>query len=98
MPPLLDHREDPGAWARELGISREAVELYLASDVIDLHIDSFIWTRIVGYDLTKRHGHGLLGARIYSQVDLPRIREACVTGGTWVITTNPFRGTRGRAA
>src|SRR5438132_1148875 len=53
-----DHREDPGGWARALRISREAVDLYLASDVIDLHIDSFIWTRVLGYDLTKRHGPG----------------------------------------
>ncbi len=94
---FVDHRSDPAAWARELGISREAVELYLASDVIDLHIDSFIWTRIFGYDLLKRHGHGALGARFYSQVDLPRIREAGVTGGIWVITTNPLRGPAGRA-
>jgi membrane dipeptidase len=91
-----DHRSDPSAWAAALGISREAVEIYLASDVIDLHLDSFIWTRIFGYDLTRRHGHGLLGARFYSQVDLPRIREACVTGGIWVITTNPLRGAAGR--
>ncbi|CAN5661104.1 hypothetical protein BH09MYX1_BH09MYX1_40790 [soil metagenome] len=94
---FVDHRKDPAAWARALEISREAVELYLASDVIDLHLDSFIWTRIFGYDLTRRHGHGLLGARFYSQVDLPRIREACITGGVWVITTNPLRDCAGRA-
>lgn len=94
---FVDHRSDPAAWAHELGISREAVELYLASDVIDLHIDSFIWSRIFGYDLTKRHGRGLLGARFYSQADLPRLREARVTGGIWVITTNPLRSPRGRA-
>ncbi|CAN5901895.1 dipeptidase [soil metagenome] len=92
-----DHRADPGAWATHLGISKEAVELYLASDVIDLHVDSFIWNRVFGYDLTRRHGHGLLRARGYSQVDLPRIREAAVTGAIWVITTNPLRGPRGRA-
>jgi len=93
-----DHRENPGAWADELGISRAAVDLYLASDVIDLHVDSFIWNRIWGYDLTKRHGHGLCGARFYSQVDFPRIKEAGVTGATWVITTNPVRTARGRSA
>jgi membrane dipeptidase len=93
---FADHRSDPESWARALGISREAVEIYLASDVIDLHIDSFIWTRIFGYDLTRRHGRGLLGARFYSQVDLPRIREAQVSGGIWVITTNPSRSARGR--
>ncbi|MEI8255987.1 MAG: membrane dipeptidase, partial [Deltaproteobacteria bacterium] len=93
---FTDHRSDPGAWARELGVSREAIDLYLASDVIDLHIDSFIWWRIFGYDLTRRHGHGLLGARFYSQVDLPRIREANVTGGIWSITTNPLRTAKRR--
>src|SRR5207302_341953 len=76
----------------------EAIDLYLGSDVIDLHVDSFIWTRIFGYDLTRRHGRGLLGACFYSQVDLPRLREARVTGGIWVITTNPLRGAEGRAA
>jgi membrane dipeptidase len=87
---FVDHRSDPGAWAASLGVSREAIDVYLASDVIDLHIDSFIWSRIFRYDLTKRHGHGLFGARFYSQVDLPRMREARVTGGIWSITTNPL--------
>ncbi len=86
-----DRRGDPGGWARDLGISREAVEIYLAGDVIDLHIDSFIWNRIFRYDLRKRHGLGLFGGRFYSQVDFPRIREAGLTGATWVITTNPWR-------
>jgi membrane dipeptidase len=95
---FTDHRIDPGAWARELGISSEAVACYLASDVVDLHIDSFIWWRIFRYDLLARHGHGALGARFYSQVDFPRIREAQVTGGTWVITTNPARDAAERAA
>ena len=58
----VDHRDDPGRWAGDLGISREAVELYLDADVIDLHIDSFIWTRVFGYDLTARHDRGLLAA------------------------------------
>ncbi len=97
MLPFADHRTDPAAWATQLGISREAIDLYLASDVIDLHIDSFIWTRVFGYDLTRRHGHGLFEASFYSQVDLPRIREAQVTGGIWAITTNPLRSSKARA-
>jgi len=87
----VDHRSDPAAWARSLGISREAVELYLATDVIDLHLDTFIWNRILRYDLRKRHGRGLFGARFYGMVDFPRAREAGLTGATWVITTNPWR-------
>ena len=94
---FVDHLREPARWATSLGISREAIDTYLASDVIDLHIDSFIWSRIFRYDLTKRHGHGLFGARFYSQVDLPRLREARVTGGIWSITTNPFQPSSRRA-
>ncbi len=85
------HRDDPGAWALELGISKEAVELYLASEVIDLHVDSFIWQRLLGRDITRRHGRGMFGGRFFGQADLPRLREAEVGGATWVITTNPLR-------
>ena len=88
---------DASAWARRLGISREAVEIYLAGDVIDLHLDSFIWTRLVGYDLRERHGLGPAGGRFFSQVDFPRVREARLTGATWVITTNPWRSAARRA-
>jgi len=94
---FADHRRDPAGWATALGISREAVDLYLGSDVIDLHIDSFIWTRVFGYRLDRRHGRGLLGGNLYSQVDLPRIREACIGGGVWSITTNPARRSAARA-
>ena len=92
-----DHRQDPAAWARELAISREAIELYLGSDVIDLHVDSFIWTRVAGYRLDRRHGRGVFGGRFYSQVDLPRVREARITGCVWSITTNPLRAEQRRA-
>jgi membrane dipeptidase len=97
MDGYVDHQKDPAGWASELAVSRAAIDLYLASDVFDWHIDSFIWHRVFGYDLTRRHGHGLFGARFYSQVDFPRIREAQVTGGCWVITTNPLRDAADRA-
>jgi len=66
-------------------------------EIIDLHIDTFIWNRILGYDLRKRHGRGPFGGRFFGQVDLPRLKEANVTGGIWSITTNPFRTASGRA-
>ena len=88
---------EPRRWAADLGISEEAVRLYLASDVLDLHLDSFIWNRILRWDLRKRHGGGLFGSRFYSMVDFPRVREARPTGAIWVITTNPLRSATGRA-
>ena len=99
-----NHREDPARWAHELGISLEAVQLYLASEVVDLHIDSFIWHRVFGYDLGKRHGaaeagsrRGWLGRSFWGHADLPRIREAQIGAAVWTITTNPVRSAAGRA-
>jgi membrane dipeptidase len=90
-------RPDPTQLAAHLNISRQAVDIYLNSDVIDLHVDSFIWTRLAGYALQKRHGPGLLRGRYFRQVDIPRIREAGIAGATWVITTNPWRTKKGRS-
>ena len=78
--------------------SEEALALYRASDVVDLHVDTFIWTRIFGYDLLRRHGRGLFGARFYGQADLPRLRAAGVGGAIWSITTNPMRRAARRTA
>ncbi len=88
--------ETPIECATRLGISHAAAELFQASDVIDLHVDSFIWNRIIGYRLDRRHGSGLLGGRFYSQVDLPRLRQVGIDGAVWVITTNPLRSASGR--
>ncbi len=74
----------------------EAESLYRSAEVIDLHLDTFIWTRLFGYDMHKRHGMGLFGGRFYSQTDFPRVLEAGLTGATWIITTNPFRRSRSR--
>jgi membrane dipeptidase len=87
---------DARTLSASLHISQAAAELYLTSDVVDLHLDTFIWTRVFGYDLTKRHGTGLLNARIWGQADLPRVLDSGLTGAMWVITTNPLRTRKGR--
>ena len=76
--------------------SAEALALYRDSEVIDLHLDTFIWTRIFGYDMRRRHGKGLLGRHVYSHTDMPRALDAGLTGATWIVTTNPFRPQRNR--
>lgn len=65
-------------------------------DLIDAHVESFLWTRMLGYDLTTAHGGGLLGGRLYSQVDVPRMLAAGMTGAVFSIATNPFRSAAGR--
>jgi membrane dipeptidase len=82
--------------AKRLQISRGAAELFQASEVIDLHIDSFIWTRLCGYRLDRRHTPGWFSARGCRQVDVPRLREVGISAATWVITTNPARSAQGQ--
>lgn len=91
-----DRTDDRRGWAKDLGISEGALDVYLGSEVVDLHLDTFIWSRVLGYDMCKRHGLGLLNGHFYRQVDLPRVREARLTGGMWSITTNPLRTSAAR--
>lgn len=82
-----------GRLARTHGVSVAAAELLLASDVIDLHLDTFIPPRLplVRYDLERRHAKGFLGGRFFGHLDLPRLYDSGLTGAMWSITTNPFR-------
>lgn len=67
------------------------------TDVIDLHVDSYIWVRAFGYRLDRAHEKNFLGGRYFGQVDLPRVRRVGISGAIWVITTNPLRSARGQA-
>lgn len=77
--------------AHVLGISREAVELWDGAEVVDAHVESFVWSRVLRYDLGRGHGPGLLGGCFYSQADLPRMVDAGVSGAVLSVATNPFR-------
>lgn len=66
-------------------------------DVIDLHLDTYIASRIARRDLQKRHRlGGPLDHRLYGMVDLPSAIDSGMTGGMWSITTNPFRPAKAR--
>jgi len=87
---------ESGSVAEELGVTEEAVELFRSSDAIDLHIESFVWRRIFGYDLNRAHRGGLFGRRFFGHADFPTARQIGLAGATWVISTNPARSARGR--
>jgi membrane dipeptidase len=74
------------------------VALFAASEVIDLHVDSFIWTRVFGYDIGKRHRPRIGRGYFYNQLDVPRLRSVGISGAIWVITTNPLRTGASRAS
>src|SRR5258706_13814061 len=95
--PLSQTSVDEATLSQALGISRAAAALHDEADVIDLHVDSFIWRRMFGYDFRRRHAAFTRGVML-SQFDLPRAREANINGATWVITTNPLVEARDREA
>lgn len=90
----VDHRRDPEAWARALGVSREACELLLDADFIDLHLDVEVPVRLFGYD-PSRH-HGARARPLFGHTDYPRLLEAGMSGAVYDLATNPFRTRRDR--
>lgn len=97
MKALDDFEEaSPAALVKALGISREAAELFIESDVLDLHIESYSFYRSFGYHPHKRHSGGLHRALLVGQSDLPRLLETGINGATWVITANPLRAPEDR--
>ncbi|MBV8878922.1 MAG: membrane dipeptidase, partial [Planctomycetaceae bacterium] len=64
--------------------------LHEDSIVIDLHTDSLIQARAVGYRLEARHHNPLLERLGFYHADLPRLREGGVTGQFFGVVTCPI--------
>jgi membrane dipeptidase len=56
-------------------VSDAARALHEEHPAIDLHADSLMWTRWLGYDLLKRHSAPLPRAAFGGHVDVPRMRD-----------------------
>ncbi len=82
--------------AKRAGVTLEAVQLLRSSEVVDLHIESYIPPRLWGFDLSKRHDGPPLGGRFFGHLDFPRALDGGLTGGMWSIATNVLRTARGR--
>ncbi len=89
---------DAAAWAATLDTSVEACELVAQSEYVDLHIDTFLWSRIFGYDPLVEHGRGIFDARYYGHLDIPRMERAGLGSAFWSITTNAARPAATRPA
>ena len=55
--------------------SAEARALHAAHPAIDLHADTLMWTRWIGYDLGTRHEAPLPRGAFFGHVDVPRLAE-----------------------
>ncbi|MDJ0852866.1 MAG: membrane dipeptidase [Myxococcota bacterium] len=79
------------AWPRSgsAALSQEALGLHRESAVFDLHIDTLLWQRFFGYDLTKRHEPWLPRSAFFSHMDLPRAAEAGLDGAVLGLVISP---------
>ena len=87
---------DDRTFAKQAGVSLDAVQLLRSSEVVDLHVESYIPPRLFGYDLTRDHGTGFSGGRLFGHLDFPRALEGGLTGAMWSISTNIARLPAGR--
>lgn len=55
--------------------SDEARAVHAAHPAIDLHADTLMWTRWIGYDLGARHEPFFPAAAFFGHVDLPRLHD-----------------------
>ena len=83
--------EDARDFAARASVSVEAVELLRASEVIDLHLETYIPPRLWGYDLHANHLGRFPWGYFFGHLDLPRVHSGGLTGAMWSIATNITR-------
>jgi membrane dipeptidase len=57
--------------------------------VLDLHIDTPLWMRLVGYDIGKRHRNRLPTSPVGCHFDLPRAAEGGLDAAVFGLVINP---------
>ena len=80
----------------DIGRIEEARALCQSSEIIDLHIDTLIPVRIWGFDPLAGRRRWPFGRFFFGHLDLPRSQRGGLSGAMWSITTNPYRGAKGR--
>lgn len=79
--------------------SADARAIHARHPAIDLHADSLMWSRWVGYDLLARHEPPLPMAALGGHVDVPRLVEGGIGAQFFGLVSLPLvPGTRGLAA
>lgn len=78
--------------------SDAAWELHRRYPPIDLHSDTLMWSRWIGYDMTKRHRLRLPKGAWLAQVDLPRLADAGMGAQFFGLVSLPVGSGRGCTA
>ena len=70
--------------------SDEARAIHAEHPPIDLHADTLMWSRWIGYDLHKAHEPPLPMAALGGHVDLPRMREGGMSAQFFGLVSLPL--------
>jgi membrane dipeptidase len=70
-------------------VPAEVAALHAECLVFDLHVDTLLWMRLLGYDVGKRHRPLFPSAAFAWQMDLPRAREGGLDGAVLGIVVTP---------
>ena len=70
-------------------VPEEIQALHDESLVFDLHVDTLLWMRLLGYDVAKRHRPVFPAAAFAWQMDLPRARDGGLDGAVLGIVVSP---------
>src|SRR5580704_16789298 len=73
-------------------VSQEARALHAEHPAVDLHADTLMWTRWMGYDLHARHTPPLPRKALFGHVDLPRMRDGGVGAQFFGLVSLPILG------
>lgn len=76
-----------------MAVSDEAKAVHASFPAIDLHADTLMWSRWVGYDLHARHTPPLPMAALGGHVDIPRMREGGMAAQFFGLVSLPLRET-----
>ena len=70
-------------------VSEDVLAFHRQSLVLDLHVDTLLWMRLLGYDIAKRHANLLPGSPFGWHMDLPRAADGGLDGAVLGLVINP---------
>ncbi len=75
--------------AAQASVPADVLAFHRDCRVLDLHIDTPLWMRLVGYDIGVRHRNWLPGSPFGWHLDLPRAAEGGLDAAVFGLVINP---------
>jgi membrane dipeptidase len=88
-------RRQPVPYSNAMKGSPDAQALHRACPPIDLHADTLMWSRWLGYDMLARHEPPLWRAAFGGHVDVPRLRDGGLGAQFFSLVSLPVSRTAG---